>query len=206
MDRLAKASGSRGGSSKVRLIVLEAEVSDGDLTQFTQAIQNALQPRQPPPKIIQVSATKSLPGSEELDDEYDEGAVEDAASSDQQKSRTLRPSKARSIKPPKVIDGVDWDSEPSLKSFVENFDIKTDTERYLAISLWFKDHRSQEAISTSHIYTGFRQLKWSTAIPDFTKPFRNMLQNQLYTGGLKDGFAINQLGEAKIKGKQRVPT
>jgi hypothetical protein len=197
---VARSNVTKTGNSKIRFIMLEADLSDGDLSQVTQAIQNALRPNQFSTRLIQ-SSSKNGHIDPDLGEDIEENfEAEDAVDNPPRKARTSR---ARSIKPPKVIDGINWDNEPSLKGFVDGFDLKTDTEKYLVVSLWFRDYYATPAISASHMYTAYRHLGWSTAIPDFTKPFRNMIDSQLYTGGSKDGFAINQLGEGKIKAKKR---
>jgi hypothetical protein len=180
--------------------MLEADLSEGDLSQVTQAIQNALKPASPSIRVLQ-ALPKGSAGEEvgvpEIDDlEEDDLEVEEPA----RKTRSSRP---RAVKPPKVVDGVDWDAEPSLKLFVEGFEIQTDFERYLATALWFREHRDMPTITPGHVYTAYRQLGWPTSIPDFVKPFRNMKDAQLFTGGAKEGFSINQLGEGKIKKKKR---
>ena len=42
---MAKSGTTRsGGTSRIRFIMLDAELAEGDLTQIAQAIQNALRP------------------------------------------------------------------------------------------------------------------------------------------------------------------
>ena len=197
---MARNSSTKNGSSKIRFIMLEAELNEGDLSQVTQAIQNALKSSHSQTRVIQ-----SLPKSEHPIDSEVAGADsdEEIELSVDEPIRKSRPTKPRSIKPPKVVEGVDWDKKVSLKDFVEGYDLKTDFERYLVIALWFRDERETSAIGPSEVYTAYRHLNWSTSIPDFAKPFRNMVQNQLFTGGAKEGFAINQLGEGKVKAKKR---
>lgn len=158
---MAKSNNQRGGgSSKVRLVVFEAEVSDGDLSQFTQAIQNALQPRGSQPRVITVQQQRALSNEADAENEIisDDGDDIEQEISASSTPRNPRQSKPRAIRPPKVLDGMDWDTKPSLASFVEQYDIKTDFERYLAVALWFREHRETPAISTRHVYTAFRQL------------------------------------------------
>jgi len=199
---MAKASGHKSGSSKIRFIMLEADLADGNLSEVTQAIQNALRPQQSPVRFISNGSAHTNETIELEAPTFE--AADDVEGETPEVARRPRSSRPRAIKPPKVVDGIDWDGEPSLRDFAEEFDLKTDFERYLVIALWFRDHRDTPAVTASHVYTAYRQLGWPTSIPDFNKPFRNMVTNQLFTGGVKDGFAINQLGEGKVKAKKRV--
>jgi hypothetical protein len=50
---MAKSAGKSGGTSRIRFVMLDAEIPDGDLSQITQAIHNALKPA----TIVQQRAT-----------------------------------------------------------------------------------------------------------------------------------------------------
>ncbi len=41
---MAKQPTNKGGTSRIRFIMLDAEIPEGDLSQITSAIQNALKP------------------------------------------------------------------------------------------------------------------------------------------------------------------
>jgi hypothetical protein len=107
--------------------MFEAEMSDGDISQVAQLLQNALQPRQAPVKVVQVSSAAALVDGTLDPDEADELVEEELdREASAQRPRTTR---TRSIRPPKVVDGIDWETEPSLRDFASEYDIKTDFER-----------------------------------------------------------------------------
>lgn len=200
---MAKNTGAKSGHSKIRFIMLEADLSEGDLSQVTQAIQNALRPAQAPTRIIQTSSARGLPADdpELIELEGGDELVEDQ--SETPKPRAARTSKPRVAKTPKILDDLDLKSDPSLEDFVSAFDLKTDVDRYLVIALWFRDARDIPAITVEHVYTCFRSLGWSTASTDFSKPLRNLRDEQSMKGGSKDGFTLTLIGAGKIEKKKR---
>ena len=202
---MAKGS-SRSGTSKVRLIVFEAEVNDGDLSQFTHAIQNALQPRATAVRVIQGPATAAL-----SNDGTNGAVIEDieVREVDEQPAEAARPrgtrvSKPKVAKTPTVLNDIDVASEPSLKDFIAQFDITSTVDKYLAIALWFRDARDTPVITVDHVYTCFKMLSWGTNSNDFSKPLRNLRDEQSFKGGSREGFALTLPGAGKIEAKRRI--
>jgi hypothetical protein len=200
---VAKGPSSKGGMSKVRLIVFEAEISDGDISQVTQAIQNALRPSQTAPRLLQVPSDRQTGASENV--EYEEVSVEDDEEpvGEVPRQRPTRSGKPRVAKTPTVLDDIDATTDPSLKDFVAQFDLTTTVDKYLVVALWFRDARSTPSISVDHVYTCFRLLGWSTTSNDFAKPMRNLRDEQSFKGGSKDGFTLTLPGAGKIEAKKR---
>jgi len=198
---VAKGSSSRGGTSKVRLIVFEAEVSDGDLSQFTHAIQNALQPRQPALRVVQAPSAAALPSGEVADDVLVE--EDDELAPVTPRPRPARNNKPRVAKTPTVLDDIDVTSDPSLKDFVGQFDLSSMVDKYLVVALWFRDARSTPSITVDHVYTCFKLLGWSTSSNDFAKPLRNLRDEQSFKGGSREGFSLTLPGAGKIEAKRR---
>lgn len=196
---MAKSSGSKAsGSSRIRFIMVEAEMSDGDLTQITQAIQSAL--RGPVVASQKIISTPSLPRANG-EAGVEEDADEDLNGDDSLIEVPSKPTKARGPRKPAptpdVLD-VDLISETSLASFAARANPESDRKRFLVIAAWFKEHRQISAITPSHIYTGYRALKWSTAINDFAQPLRNLKADKLMTSPERGSYAINHLGIAQV--------
>lgn len=194
---MAKGSAVKsGGTSRVRLVVMEAEIADGgDLSQFTQAMQNAL--RGPGPAVVKriVAPTQQANGYADADasEMVDETASEDvdAVNVTLAAPKTKAPRKA--APKPSVIQ-IDITSEPPLSSLV---DPKSNHRRFLAISAWLHDHRGIETVTADHIYTCYRHLGWPTDILDFAQPLRELKHKQYFTTPERGKYAINQLGLAK---------
>ena len=192
---MAKNTQKSGGTARVRLIVLEAELPDGDVSQLAAALQNAI--RSPAPPVIKRLTSTTTPqvngGSEQPAEEVyeeDQGEV-DAVDVTPVSPKPKTPRKA--APKPTVID-IDITSEPPLSSLS---DPKSNHKRYLAIAAWLHDHRKIEAVTADHIYTCYRHLGWPTDILDFAQPLRELKHKQFFTTPERGKYAINQLGLAK---------
>lgn len=196
---MAKGStGKAGGSSRIRFIMVEAEISDGDLGQITQAIQNAL--RGPTPTVQRIASPNGAKAvaqeTSELEAEV-EVEEEDVVQAEAP-SREPKPRGARKPAPTPEVLEIDLTSEVSLVSFAQKASPKSDRKRYLVIAAWFKHHRGIDAITANHIYTCYRALKWPTTIRDFAQPLRNLKASQLFSLSDKGTYAINHLGLAEV--------
>jgi hypothetical protein len=190
-----------GGPARVRLVVLDAEIPDGDLGAFNQVLQNAL--RGSTTTIVQQringAAAKTLthqPAAEldgEVEEPVDEAVEEAEISSQPPKQRVPRKPAAM----PKVLE-LDIDSEPSLASFAAKANPTSNHKRYLVIAAWFHLHRKVDAITADHIYTCFRHLSWPSGIADFAQPLRELKHKQYFTTPEIGKYAINQLGLAQV--------
>ncbi|MGQ2958444.1 hypothetical protein [Sphingopyxis sp.] len=200
---MAKGSTSKPGNSKIRFIMIEADLSEGDLSQVTQAIQNALRPAQQPVRMLQAPLDRT-PRAQDLDfEEVDLNEDLEEESIDTAKPKPQRNSKPKVAKTPEVLDDIDVNAEPSLKDFVGRFDLKSNFDKYLVIALWFRDARGVNAITVDHVYTCFRILGWSTASTDFSKPLQNLKGEQSLRGNAKDGYSLSLTGAGKIEAKKR---
>jgi hypothetical protein len=191
-------TGKTSGTSKIRFIMVEAEIADGDIGQITQAIQNALKTSSPvTTQRIAGPSVKAVARDAEIDAEDE---VEDAEVVEiDTPVRAPRPKVQRAAKAAPVVLDLDMTSEVSLASYVQSANPKSNFKRYLLIAAWFKEHRSIDAVTASHIYTGFRTLKWSVSIPDFSQPLRDLKSNQYMTTPEKGHYAINHLGIAEVE-------
>ncbi|MDQ6436160.1 hypothetical protein RB623_19045 [Mesorhizobium sp. LHD-90] len=188
-----------GGTSRIRFVMVEAEIADGDIGQITQAIQNAL--RGPAPTVQRIASsngtkviaqeTPELDAEVEVDDE--DGVVVDVIP---RQSKSKGPRKAAPT--PNVLN-FDLTSEPSLVSYAQKANPKSDRKRYLVIAAWFKEHRGLDAITADHVYTCYRSLKWPTSINDFGQALRKLKADQLLTSPEKGSYAINHLGIAEVE-------
>lgn len=201
---MARGASKSSGNSRIRFVMLEAEVEDGDFSQITQAIQNALGPR----KIIQTQVLRPDEVSAELLEQANSAAQQtDSAAqlngceSDNRDSAPVTKGKSsakRSFPTPEVVD-VNWIVTPSIEEFVGDHPPKSMTDRFLVVMAWFKEAAGEGSVTTNQVYTVFRKLKWPTAIKDFSQPLRDLKSQQLVTGGSKQGFSINHLGSARVE-------
>ena len=199
-----RGGGSSGGPSRVRFIVLEAEINnDGDLTQITQAIQNALRPSTNgalprPPQQVRLAPPPSIEDeiiSPETADEPDTTLDEQPRTNAVQRE----PRTPRKFRTPQVLTDVDLASPPSFIDYAKERNPASDRKKYLTVAAWFKEHRGVDAIGVDHAYTCFRAIKWNTQIEDFQAPLRALKRDQLVAGAGRGLFAINHLGLAEVE-------
>lgn len=195
---MARTSGNRASSpSKIRFIMLDAELSDSNLGQVTQAIQNALRPAQPASsdRVAIMAARRIEPSEDQVDDsdiqEFEEIEVEEQPASRQ------RANGPRKYRTPKVLD-LDLVSEPSWEAFARSKNPSNDQKKFLVVAAWFKNYRDIDGITVDHVYTCFRSVKWDTAIADFGAPLRALKKRQLLEQTGKGTYAINHLGLAEV--------
>lgn len=196
---MAKSTtGKTAGTSKIRFIMVEAEIADGDIGQITQAIQNALKNSSVTTQRIAGPSVKAITRETEIDED---DVVEEAEAIEiETPVRQPRPKVQRAAKPAPEVLNLDMTSEVSLASYVEGTNPKSTLKRYLLIAAWFKEHRAVAAVTAAHIYTGFRTLKWSVNIPDFSQPLRDLKAAKYMTVPEKGHYAINHLGIAEVEG------
>ncbi len=192
-----KKGGSGGGSSKIRFVMLDAELKDGDITEITQAISSALRQVQPGHRQI---AAPVVPAAEPEGGGNGAGAVVEVEQEPeaQEVDETPRATKPRKPTIPNVLDvdlksgDMPWDDFAAKKA--PNSDLK----RHLVVAYWFKKYRDVQPVTAAHAYTCYKKVGWSTNIVDFAQPFRDLSRSR--KGDWKAGnFTINQIGEDAVE-------
>jgi hypothetical protein len=191
---MAKSSSGSRNPSRIRFVMVEAELGDGDISQITQAITNALRPpvANATPRRIVVSPPQ-LNGNSDPDMEIVDAEAEEVEVASM-KSASQKPKSQRRVAPKPNILELDVLSDPPLASLGK---LKSNHKRYLAIAKWLHDHRNLPVITVDHIYTCFRHLEWPINIADFAQPLRELKFKQFFTQPETAKYAINQLGLAK---------
>jgi hypothetical protein len=192
---MAKVGAKAGSPSRIRFIMFDAEVAEGDIGQITQAIQNALRGpalaparRLPAPAVMKATEGNGANADEaEAESEQADELVDVTPTTP--KTRTPR----KAAPKPTVIE-LDTKSDPPLSSLT---DPKSQHKRYLRIAAWLHDHRKIEAITADHVYTCFRHLGWPTDVVDFSQPLRELKHRQFFTTPERGKYAINHLGLQK---------
>lgn len=198
---MAKQPNSKNGTSRIRFIMLDAEIPEGDLSQITAAIQNALKPHTTfiQQRLPAQSTAALSPGSAGGEVEYEEEVFEP----EDDNSSTAAPRQARETRPrkptvPKVLE-LDLTSGESFESYAIEHAPKSEPDRNLVVLAWFKEHRPDEAVTANHVYTCYRAMKWPSGIDDFSWPLRALKKEQLVTSTGRGQYAINHLGIARVE-------
>ena len=192
---------NKSGTSRIRFIMLDAEIPEGDLSQITSAIQNALKPsttiiqQRLPTQPAASLSTSSL----EADPEFESDAIEleDDTLAEVPVARQSRETKPSKPPVPKVLE-LDLTSGVSFETFATDRAPKSEPDRNLVVLAWFKEHRPDEAVTANHVYTCYRAMKWPSGIADFSWPLRALKKEQLVASTGRGQYAINHLGIARL--------
>jgi hypothetical protein len=184
------------GPARVRLVILEAESPDGDLSQVMQAAQNALRPAEnvtvmrraitAPPKTASSAEVVDVPPAEETT----EVEQEEQTSPPSTTSRT-RKSKPRS---PKVIPLDLKSGDVPFEAFAQSKKPTTHAARNLVVAAWFKLHRAIDTITMDHVYTCYREVNWPSGLEDFGLILRQLKGRKVMDGKGAGLYAINHIG------------
>lgn len=192
---MAKAS-KMGSPSRIRFVMVEAELAEGHIGQITLAIQNALRGPATVQRIAPPVAAKNIaPEPHEFNDELENEEKDETLDVTPEVARQRAP--RRPAQTPKVIS-IDLDSDPSLASFAEKFKPNSHHTRYLIIAAWLHEHRSIDAITADHVYTCYRSLEWHCNVNDFAQPLRELKHKQLFGSPARGKYTINHLGLARV--------
>jgi len=198
----SKSNAKAAGTSRIRFIMVDAEIADDQIQSVTQAITSALRG---PSTITKRIAAPAAPlngsnGSAEHVEEPDlfDNVAEADDGADVLDVTPAAPKKKtqRRVAPKPTAITIVTDGEPPLSSLV---DPKSNHRRYLMIAAWLHDHRETPVITQDHIYSCYRLLGWPTDILDFAQPLRELKHKQYFTTPKRGNYAINQLGMQKAK-------
>jgi hypothetical protein len=195
---MAKSAKS-GGTSRIKLIVLDAEVADDQIHTLTQALTNALRGPSPAPAPKRLPVAPQLNGGGEPEqEEMDFEQAED------EEIEVITPKKPRSTtqrKAPKAPDIVDIEmNEPvSFADFAAGKKNDSLHKKYLIAAAWLHEHRNTPIITDGHIYTCFRSIGWSTSHNDFGQPLRELKTRKFFTTPSRGNYEINHIGLDYVK-------
>lgn len=197
---MAKSPQSKTGTARVRFIMIDAEIPEGDMSQITAAIQNALKPtttiiQQRLPPHAPTGLVSDLSSDDSESDDLIEFGDDEPAPVAAKSTREARPRKPTV---PKVLD-LDLTSGVSFEAFANERSPKNDTERNLVVLAWFKENRPDEPVTANHVYTCYRAIKWPSGIDDFSWPLRALKKEQLVTNPARGQYVINHLGIARVE-------
>lgn len=198
MAKAAKPSSS--GPARIRFVILEAEIPDGDLSQVTQAVQNALRPVDGTGAVRRVIAgpTKLQSNSASASAEFEAADAEDVSEDVlQEEVQATAPSKrTRTFKPrsPNIIEVDLIEGEISFDDYAEKTKPDSHSLKNLVVAAWFKKYRKINEITMDHVYTCYRTVGWPAGMEDFGQPLRDLKKRKLMDGKGKGLYAINHVG------------
>lgn len=181
--------------------MLDAEIPEGDLTQVTAAIQNALKPSTTviQQRLVSNTSGGALPSTAaESDADAENDLVDQDSEAFGEAPAAQKATRQRKPTAQKVLE-LDLTSGISLDDFAARHSAKNDVERNLIILVWFKEHRPDEIVTSNHVYTCYRALKWPSGIEDFSWPLRSLKKDQLVSSLGRGQYVVNHLGVARVE-------
>ena len=145
-------SASPKNPSRIRFVLFEAELGDGDISQITHAITNALRaPTHAMPKRISTT-TSVINSSDPIEPEVVEDSGDEADAVDVVAATPKAPRQQRkTIKTPDASQSIDRGCISA--AFAAGKDISSQHKKYLICAAWLKEHRSIDAVSAkSHLH------------------------------------------------------
>ncbi len=179
------------GNSKIRFIMLEADLGEGDLTEAMRTITNALQQGGAPRRVIAAPVSSDGDGQEPERNGDGEETEFEVFEEDVTAERPVR----RTYRTPQVLADLDLTSgEMPFADLAAQKGPRSANQRYLLVAYWCKKYRNVEVITADHVYTCFKFVKWGTGRKNFAQPLRDLARQG--RGATRDGnFTINHIGE-----------
>jgi hypothetical protein len=197
-------------SNKIRFVLVEADISDGNLSELTQAITSALKPTITPLRQIPHAPSQILPNASGSTEESGTEAIVDEPEYSAQ-SNGNDSSSAKPARPPKKFKAPEYlpallakEKGTAFKEFAKEKAPATKSKKYLVATYWLKEHGESPTVNADKIYTCFKTAGWSTGFNDWNQTFHNLVHSEHLRKDEANGcFAINPLGEdAVIKGTE----
>ena len=212
---MAKHSSLRSGStSKFRMVVIDAELQEGEISQLAQAIQGASggQPRVTPVSV-NGSAARSLPSPDAgvIPAELVDGEIVEAAGETTSAPAPARPKAPKKLRTPNLDNDLHPGEEPSLKAYADARNVTGASpvlRKFLLVAAWLHEQRSGMKITADRAFTCFRFVGWPSNT-DFDQPLRDLSRSNSQCLELKPEdkgkgeFTITHLGLDKAN-KMRV--
>lgn len=213
---MAKTNNQSGGErSRGRIVVLDFDLAQGEISQLAGAIVSALKP---PVQVVQAlppAPPKALPfrhnGDQaglfdhqtEADDQQQELPPEhhDApVAAAQPATNGVR--KKKRLRTPQPLDLDLVSGEKPFKDYYDEIGPKNDSRRYLVVAQWLKAYRGIAEIGADHVYTCYRTL--GMQVPeDVLSVFRGLKKQGWVESGSAAGlFKINHIGENHLLKKE----
>jgi hypothetical protein len=167
-----------GGTSKFRIVVIDAEVQEGEIGQLAQAIQGAFGGQRATAVRFNGSAARSLPSpdSGEIPAELDGSEVAEDAGVAVTAPAPVRPKVQKKIRTPNLAADLHPGEDPSFKAYAEARNVTGATsvlKKFLIAASWLHEERSGMKITADRAYTCFRFIGWPFNI-DFDQPLRDL--------------------------------
>lgn len=193
-------------SNRIRFVMLDADISDGNLTELTHAITNALKSNSGPGlrQMAPQPLVRSLPGADaqEVEDE-DQAAAAEVTDTNGDAPAAPKPAKPRRAKPPNYLpELLTSEKGEQFKKFAAEKNPSSKAKQYLVAAYWLKEFGDNPTVNADKIYTCFKTAGWPTNFNNFDQPFYNLVHSDHMRKEGTGEYAINPLGEDAVKNNE----
>ena len=194
--------------NRVRFVLLEADLSDSNFTELTQAIPQALKPTPAPaprylppsnrtPPVLNGNSVDAVEADEAVDDEEADASDE---APDAAPQKTVRPARKQKYAVPEFKPDLDvTGANLTFKEFAAQQAPKNNSKRYLVAAMWMRDHGNKTSVNTDVMYTCYRTAGWPLGINDWDQTFRSLVQNDWMRRVSPGEYGITHIGEAALQ-------
>jgi hypothetical protein len=192
-------------SNKIRFVLVEADISDGNLSELTHAITTALKPAiNPAYRQLLARQTQVLPEAEdatpapenETEETQDTAEAQEAASGN---GTEPKPARVKKFKPPEYLPELfAGEKGAAFKEFAKEKAPESRNAKCLAATYWLKEKGDSPTVNANKIYTAFKTAGWSTGFNDWNQTFHNLVHSEHLRKTGNGEFAINPLGEDAV--------
>src|SRR6185437_7467949 len=167
-----------GGTSKFRMVVIDAELQEGEISQIVQAIQGAFGGQRVAAVRLNGPTVRSLPSSEpdEITAELDDRDVAEDADETVIGPASPKPKLQKKVRTPNLDNDLNPGADPSFKAYADARSVTTGSPvltKFLVVASWLHEERAEKPVTADRAYTCFRFVKWPFGI-DFDQPLRDL--------------------------------
>jgi hypothetical protein len=167
-----------GGTSKFRMVVIDAELQEGEIGQLVQAIHGAFGVQRSAVARLNGPAVNPSPSADPIELPAEPDGVEatgDAgiAPVPAARGRSKAPKKVRT---PSLDLELHPEVEPSFRAYADARNVTAQTSvltKFLIVAAWLDEERSGTKITADRAFTCFRFMNWPFNI-DFYQPLRDL--------------------------------
>lgn len=198
MSRYKMARDNQSERGKVRIVVFEMEGSDKAISESLSTIANALSRPQAPTKTVMLPMQPTE--AKGLQDEPQSRLFQEEEFEEIENRVTpAKSSKPRKIYTPNVVQLELESGDIPWVQYAAQKNPQSHNGKFLVAMEWLKNSLALESVSVDHVFTLYKSAKWSTAMPDFTAPFRTLLKERLVVRKERGSYAINHIGSQRVE-------
>jgi hypothetical protein len=189
-----KSNTKASGTSRIRFIMVDAEIADDQIQSVTQAITSALRGPAGSPPVKRIAAIPVNNGhAEPVEAELAEDAEDELDAVDVTPAAPRQKTPRKAPKAPDIVP-IEMNEPLSFADFAAGKKNDSIHKKYMIAAAWLHLHRNTPIVTDGHIYTCFRSIGWSTSITDFGQPLRELKSRKFFTTPERGHYEINHIG------------